>query len=273
MGTHIRSSAAPLVLALAFVWGSPAQVVLTGLTEDEKKVVEGMITSTQAVWDQKMPKMVAVAEARPKETIAYLVSRLDDGTDVYGLPFESQIYSVCGNALTLLERLTLMHVCRQESRWRGFATHDHRGAKPSEAEISHPWRAWLHRRADLPTDRWFWGLSLRELKALRTPLRTARTKWNDALLADAKKLGRRAYPALLAMLLENNWGADERQLCEQANDLLAVLTGEDPVPMPMINPLKYRGGSPMRGPQGTERNRAARRLAQQTWINRLIVGK
>jgi hypothetical protein len=228
-------------------------------------LVDGLVRTSQDDWD--LAPIRAAAARDPEKVIRVLVARLDDGTLVSGSPLESQLDTVCGNALTLLERLTEERICGCGKDWIGFTTHDHRGQAPDPEKVSGPWIAWLEVRRDVPVDEWFWGLSFRELERFRPLLRTAPESWAEADVERVLELKRRAYPFLLDKLLDDEFAGKGRRICDQANALLRRLKGFDFGEIERHELLRLPPEHPDREHRiAVAKNRASMALTQRRWM-------
>lgn len=202
--------------------------------------------------------------ANTAKVLQELVGALGDGTSVDGNALESTRYTVCGNALTLLEDLTHVRIDRQGRDWIGFRTHDHRSCTPSQDEIEAPWRAWLAVRKDLPVNTWFWGLSITEITPVLGLLSTSPANWKQAALEQARTLGPRLYPLLIEKILDEECSDGER-VADRADSLLRQLTGKDAGKLERYEMLGYAPDDPMRA-LSTHLNRASLQLVQQNWL-------
>ena len=233
--------------------------------------VERRVTSSQVEWPAGLDELRRDLERDPRAVIEALIAWLDVDRAIPGNAFESQIYQASGNALTLLERLTDYRICGVGRDWLGFSTHDHRGQRHDEARVRGPWKAWLDARKDVPPEQWFFGLSAAELFPLQRLLRLDPASWSDDALAPARTLGKRAWPYLLAMLVEDDYARPSRRLCDQANDLLAKLTGLPAPPIAAVNPLTLPADHPDRtSGHTTRRNHALCALARERWTATLL---
>lgn len=235
------------------------------------ELLDRVLRTTQVDWADSLPAVREALARDPRGVIEHLVEQLGVDEFVAGKPFESQTYNVCGNALTLLERLTDERVCGLGRDWIGFSTHDHRSAEPSREKIQGPWQAWLHVRADLPVDEWFWGLSYAEFRRLARLMKQAEGEWPDDALDDARALGRRAYPYLLDKLLDDEYALPETRYCDQANALLRALTGADCGAIERTQLLRLAAGDPDREFRlAIARNEASMALVQRRWMSALL---
>ena len=130
---------------------------MDGLPQETLRLLERLVHTTQVDWQASWSDVEAAFQRDPREVIEALMAWLDDDESVAGRPLESQVYNVCGNALTLLERLTDERICGLGKDWIGFSTHDHRSTRPSRENVLGPWQAWTEARDDVPVGEWFWG--------------------------------------------------------------------------------------------------------------------
>lgn len=243
-----------------------------GLSAETVALLDRMLGSTQLNWAESMPDAREATRRDPRGVVEYLVEKLAVDELVPGESSESQIYNVCGNGLTLLERLTDERICGLGRDWIGFSTHDHRSTRPSIEKVQGPWLAWLAVRAEQPVDEWFWGLSYAELLRLGLLMRTKQAEWRAADLEAVRALGARAYPYLLDKLQDDEVADGEQQYCQQANALLRRLTGID---LGEIEPTRLLGLAPEE-PGRKHRlvildNRAARSWMHRRWTSALLV--
>ncbi|MAG54998.1 MAG: hypothetical protein CMJ83_01775 [Planctomycetes bacterium] len=240
----------------------------------EKEAVEVLLQRSPQTWSKGMPAVREILRTRTAVALEYVVNRTQDGTAVPGLFGESQIHSVCGNALTLLERLTTVHVCGLKRKWIGFNTHDHRGQAPSEKDVRNPWKQWLAVREPIDANTWFWGLSYAELEPVVAALRMPSGRWDARVLAPVRLLGKRVYPYLIDKLGDDGWGAERQRLCDQANRLLGKLTGHDAQEIPALRLLALSADDPRRrGGLVEAQNQANMRHARETWLVKLLAPK
>jgi hypothetical protein len=192
------------------------------------QLVDRLTQTTPVRWTEAdLEALRAGTRVDPRAVITRLVERLRVDEGVPAEPFESQIHSVCGNALTLLDRLTSENVGGTTKDWIGFSTRDHRGRPADDATVYGPWRAWLKVRENVPVDEWFWGISYAELAVVLPLLKKGEGEWGEGAVARVKDLGRRVYPYLLDKLVDEGWSGDGYRVCDRANTLLRALTGKD----------------------------------------------
>ncbi len=227
---------------------------------------DSLLHSSQASWtEEALAAARADLASNPEQVLSHLVDQLADGTGVDGSPLESTRYTVCGNALTLLEDLTHVRIDSLGRDWFGFRTHDHRACEPSAEEIEMPWRAWLAVRSDVPVKQWFWGLAYSELEPVAQLLTSDPKEWRPSAVAHAAALGPRLYPFLIEKLLDDEFSANER-VADRADQLLRRLTGKSAGTLLRHELLNYDPRDPLRE-QSTHLNRASMQLVQQRWVS------
>ncbi|MEQ8768551.1 MAG: hypothetical protein RL885_31890 [Planctomycetota bacterium] len=258
----------PIGWTLALLTGTALASDLPPEVEDR---VEKTLHTSEALWESHLPKLREDMAAFPKEIIAHLVGRLEDPTPVYGRRDESQIYSVCGNALSLLESLTDLRLDAESRDWIGFSTHDHRGAQPSPATITGPWKAFLEIHRDRPVRDWLWGLEYEELSLLIDTLRMPAEDWTDERIDSIRRLDRRAFPYLLDRLLLDDVAHGDARYCDQANLLLARLTSREALDLAKHELLRYDKEDLMRkGRLAVILNRQSMQTAHRLWMTRIL---
>ncbi|MBI5365314.1 MAG: hypothetical protein HZA53_19210, partial [Planctomycetes bacterium] len=173
-----------------------------------------------------------------------------------------------------LEDFTDLRLDDVDREWIGFRTHDHRMAQPDAGGARARWEAWLRTREGVPVERWFHGLSARELFAVQKLLRAPTVKWTDAELAPVLALGRRANAFLLHAVLDQEWACEGERVADQANRLLARVNGGEPEPVDRYALLSIEPKDPLRA-EGTAlvRNRLALLALHERWSVRLLAGK
>lgn len=235
-------------------------------------LVERLVHTTPVRWTEAdLEALIEGTSAHPRAVIERLVERLQVDQPVAAAPAESTFHSVCGNALTLLDRLTSENVGGVTKDWIGFATRDHRGRGPDPKTVYGPWRAWLEVRKDVPVARWFWGLSFAELALVRPLVRVGEGQWTEEAMAQVRALGRRAYPYLLDKLADEGWAGDGYRVCDRANAVLRRLTGHDLGEIVRHEHLRLDPESPMRRLEYAIReNHASMRLFQRRWTTLLL---
>lgn len=260
-----------IALLLALV--PPSMPANTSDASPEERV-KGLVQRSQAAWGDELERVRADFQAEPGRVVRALVVELGDGATVPGLAEESSFYSVCGNALTALEDLTDMRLDDVDRDWIGFRVHDHRSARVGETDARARWEAWLRTREGLPQERWFHGLSARELSVLQKLLRAPSAKWTEVELAPAQALGRRANAFLLHALVDPEWACEGERVADQANRLLARLNGGEPEPVERHALLSIDPADPLRR-DGTAlvRNRLALRALHERWSVRLLASR
>ena len=261
----------PLVLLLVLFGGAAAEES----SEDPSAVlslVDRLVRSTPVRWTEAdFEALVEGTSGHPRAVITRLVELLQVDSSVPGEPTESTVHSVCGNALTLLDRLTSENVGGETSDWIGFATRDHRGRSPDAKTVYGPWRAWLEVRKYVPVERWFWGLSFAELARVRPLVRMGEGPWSEEAVAKAHALGRRVYPYLLDKLVDEGWAGEGYRVCDGANALLRRLTGHDLGEIVRHEHMRIDPKSPMRRLEYAIReNQASMRLIQRRWTAFLL---
>lgn len=244
---------------------------LVSMPDVGNELLAELVRASPATWGPRLASAHDEVRRDPEAAIKYLVEQLTVDESVPGLPLESQIYSVCGNALTLLERLTDAHICGCGGDWIGFATHDHRSASPDAQTIQYPWEAWLHARSSTPVEQWFWGLSYPELRVLSDSMRRPESEWSPELIAEVQALGSRAYPYLLDKLLDQQVATHDLLFCAQAHRMLGRITGLDFGPLPQVALLHLEARDPEREQRTViHKNKSARDLMHQRWSVALL---
>lgn len=263
--------AAAVLTSLALT-ARPQDTLDAPLHAESLELLDELLATSQQAWPERMPAARAAMERSPRGVIEHLVAKLAVDQPAAGWPLESQVYNVCGNALTLLEELTGERICGQGRDWIGFRTLDHRGAQPSREEIQGPWETWLAVRAELSVDEWFWGLSYPELGRLAPLLRKAQDEWTAEELEAVRELGARAYPYLLDKLLDDEFALSGLRHCDQANALLRELTGQNLGELERKELLKLSPDDPARKHRlAVSTNRASKSLMQRRWTSVLLV--
>lgn len=230
-----------------------------------------LVHSSPATWGPRLDDARAEVERDPRGALEYLVSQLPLADPVEALPLESQTYTVCGNTLTLLERLTDERICGCGKDWIGFTSHDHRSAQPDPQTIQYPWEAWLHARRDTPVEQWFWGLSYGEFTVLSKLMRQPESNWSPDEIEKVEALGSRAFPYLLDKLVDQEFACSERLYCSQANAMLQQLTGVDLGPLPQTALLHLSASDPERAQRTViHKNKSARDHMQRRWAVALL---
>jgi len=230
-----------------------------------------LIHRSPASWGEALEQVRSDFQSAPRPVIEALIAALDDRTAVPALPGESTMYTVSGNALSLLEDLTDLRLEPTDREWIGFRVHDHRGSAPDPDLVRPPWEAWLRSRDDLPEAAWFHGLSARELHSVQRVLRSPLEQWSESLLADVRALGPRTYPFLLNALLDSEWACAGERQADQANRLLARLHGSEIEPLERYDLLTLDPSDPLRAHgSALVRNRLALRRANERWSVRLL---
>ncbi|MBK7878651.1 MAG: hypothetical protein IPJ77_23585 [Planctomycetes bacterium] len=236
--------------------------------------VETLVHRSMASQDDEIELLRLEFQTDPARVVRALVAKLDDGSVTSGDPAESTTYTACGNALTLLEDFTDLRLDDVDREWIGFRVHDHRNAQPGAGGARVRWEAWLRTREGVPVERWFHGLSARELFALQVLVRKPAKEWKEPELAHALELGRRANAFLLAALLDSEWACAGERVADQANRLLARVNGGEPEPVERHALLEIDPADPLRA-EGTAlvRNRIALHALHERWSVRLLAGK
>lgn len=204
------------------------------LSLDQERSVERILLTTPILW-RKMAEWRdldrALGEA-PKSVLRLLGDSLMDGTAVQGLGYESQIYTVSGNALTLLEEIT------DRSFDDDFDIHDHRGWKPDKT-VRQKWISWLEDIRERPGEEIFEGLSYQEKERVRAILRTGPRLWSEEAGRETPERKEREVlartkgkivPYLILMLRDTRYAlyskTEQIRYCDAANRLLRLWTGE-----------------------------------------------
>ena len=236
------------------------------------RLLDRLTSSTPVGWSEEdLQALRAATRVDPQGVITHLVERLQVDEAVPSMPAESSLHSVCGNALTLLDRLTGEQVGGKTKEWIGFATRDHRGVSPDVTTIYGPWRAWLRVRRDVPVDRWFWGMAYADLAVVLPLLRKDPSSWSPEELAPVRALGARVYPLLLDKLMDDGWAGEDYRVCDRANTLLQRLTGDDLGEIVRYELLRLSPASPERKFRyALHENRASMALIQRRWMARLL---
>lgn len=233
--------------------------------------VATLLHLSQAHWEEELERVRQDFQAHPAEVLTQLIAALADDTVVSGSREESTMYTVRGNALTVLEDYCDLRLDAMHREWIGFRVHDHRGLAPDLNAVKQPWDAWLRSREGLAPEHWFYGLSARELYPLQKLLRSESKEWSSESLAPAVALGARAYPFLLARLVDEEWAYKGERQADQANRLLARLHGGEPEPLERYDLLTLAPDDPLRSERiALVRNRLALDRVQERWYVRLL---
>lgn len=265
-------TAVPLLLACLLAAGAAAEEP-TPDPAHTLELVERLTHLTQVRWEEAdLDALRAGTRADPRAVITRLAELLQVDEGVPALPMESGIYSVCGNALTLLDRLTSERVGGKTRNWTaGWATRDHRGVGPDAQTIYGPWRAWLEVRKDVPVEKWFWGMSYAELSVVMPLVRMGEGEWSADALARVRALGKRVYPYLLDKLVDEGYAGGDFRVCDRANTLLQRLTGQDLGPIVRHEFMRISPDSPMRKwGYAVSENHASMALLQRQWMAALL---